>query len=176
MRIRTAKPTFGGTALLAYTLAEVAVTSALMGVLFVSLYGGMSSGFAITQVSRENLRATQILVERMEGIRLFNWYQLVYSNWVPSVFTNYYYPVTREDESPGIQYIGHMQVTRNPTLSPAASYSPDMCSVQVRVDWVSGNVPRTRTMTTYVARNGIQNYVYNSTNWIAVDPSTYVFP
>src|SRR5512145_1777779 len=108
MRIKLAHRLSARARQLAYTLAEVAVTSALMGVLFVALYGGMSSGFAITQVSRENLRATQILLERMEGIRLFNWNQLVYSNWVPSVFTNYYYPITDPGESPGIMYVGSM--------------------------------------------------------------------
>lgn len=160
------------TAVLAYTLAEVAVTSALLGVLFVSLYGGMSSGFAITQVSRENLRATQILVERMEGIRLYNWNQLVYSNWIPAVFTNYYYPITAPGESPGIAYTGRMSVRLNPTMDPATTYSADMCRVRARVDWVSAGVPRSRTMTTYVARNGVQNYVYNSTNYIFSDTST----
>ena len=43
---------------LAYTLAEVIVCVALVAILFVSLYGGMTSGFAVTQSSRENLRAT----------------------------------------------------------------------------------------------------------------------
>ena len=176
MKIKLAAHRIARAGAMAFTLAEVAVTSALLAVLFTALYGGMSSGFAITQVSRENLRATQILLERMEGIRLFNWNQLVYSNWVPSVFTNHYYPITAPGESPGIQYVGHMRVDLNPTLNPGASYSTEMCAVHVDVNWLSVGVPRTRSMTTYVARNGIQNYVYNSTNYIMVDPSTYVFP
>lgn len=178
MRIKLGARATPSTGVLAYTLAEVAVTSALTGVLFVALYGGMSAGFAITQVSRENLRATQILLERMEGIRLFNWNQLVYSNWVPSAFTNYYYPLTAPGESPGIRYIGSMLVYTNPTMYPSASYSRDMCFVRARVNWVSAGVPRSRTMTTYVSKNGIQNYVYNSTNnYLAVDFGTnYVFP
>src|SRR5512138_2789097 len=83
----------------ATSLAEVMVGISLMGILFVSLYSGMSSGFAVTQVSRENLRATQIMMERMEGVRLFNWNQLVYSNWIPTSFTNWYYPITNRGES-----------------------------------------------------------------------------
>jgi hypothetical protein len=154
---------------LAYTLAEVAVTSALLGVLFVSLYGGMSSGFAITQASRENLRATQILLERMEGIRLFNWNQLVYSNWIPTQFTNYYYPLNGPGESPGISYTGRMWVERGPDMDPAATYNDNICRVRAQVDWVSGGVPRTRSISTYVSKNGVQNYVYNSTNYIFLD-------
>lgn len=177
MRIKLGACTTQRIELSAYTLAEVAVTSALSAVLFIALYGGMSSGFAITQTSRENLRATQILVEQMEGIRLFNWDQLIYSNWIPTTFTNYYYPMTAPGESPGIRYTGTMEVNRSPSLSPPVTYNSDMCIVRARVNWVSGGVPRSRTMTTYVAKNGIQNYVYNSTNYLSVDFGTnYVFP
>ena len=150
----------------AYTLVEVIVAVSLLSIIFVSLYGGMSSGFAVTRVSRENLRATQILLERMEGIRLFNWDQLVYSNWIPAHFTNWYYPLTNAaaNESPGIMYLGSMEVSRNPSLSPASSYSFKMCAVTATVRWTSAGIPRTRSITTYVARNGIQNYVFYGTN------------
>ena len=146
----------------AFTLVEVMVSVALLALLFVSLYGGMSSGFALTQVARENLRSTQILVERMEGIRLYNWNQLVYSNWIPATFTAFYYPMTNSGESPGIMYSGTMTVTTNPTLNPPTTYGANMAAVTVKVDWVSAGVPRSRTMTTYVSRNGVQNYVYNN--------------
>jgi hypothetical protein len=132
-----------------------------MGILFVSLYGGMSSGFAVTQVARENLRATQIMLERMEGVRLYNWNQLVYSNWVPATFTNWYYPLTNSGESPGIMYVGQMTVN-DANLSPSSSYSTNMRAVTVTVNWVSASVPRSRQMTTYVSRSGVQNYVYNN--------------
>jgi hypothetical protein len=147
--------------LLAYSMAEVMVGVSLMGILFVSLYGGMSSGFAVTQVARENLRATQIMLERMEGVRLYNWNQLVYSNWVPSTFTNWYYPLTQSGESPGIMYVGRMTVN-GASLSPSSSYSTNMRAVTMTINWVSANVPRSRQMTTYVSRNGVQNYVYNN--------------
>src|SRR5947207_1235688 len=95
----------------AYTLAEVVVAVALVAILFVSLYGGMTSGFAVTQSSRENLRATQIILQYMEGIRLYNWDQLTVSNWIPATFTDYYYPQAVPGESRGIPYIGSMFVT-----------------------------------------------------------------
>jgi prepilin-type N-terminal cleavage/methylation domain-containing protein len=155
---------------LAYTLIEVLVAASLLGILFVSLYGGMSSGFAITRVSRENLRATQILLERMEGIRLYNWNQLVYSNWVPTIFTNWYYPMTNAGELPGIMYTGRMRIIHNPALNPPVTYSDDMAAVIATVNWTSAGIPRTRTMTTYVGRYGVQNYVYNSTNYISISP------
>jgi len=148
----------------AYSLIEVLVAVSLLSILFVSLYGGMSSGFAITRVSRENLRATQILIERMEGIRLYNWNQLLYSNWIPTTFTNWYYPLCSNGESPGIMYSGKMEITPNPTLTPVTTYSPRLASVTATVNWTSAGVPRTRSLTTYVAKNGIQNYIFNGTN------------
>ena len=54
----------------AYTLVELLVVVALLSILFVATYGGITFGFATTQDSRENLRATQIIIERMEGLAL----------------------------------------------------------------------------------------------------------
>src|SRR5437867_11818669 len=102
---------------IAYTLVEVLVCVALIVILFVSLYGGMTSGFSVTQASRENLRATQIMLEYMEGIRLYNWDQLTASNWIPANFTNYYYPLAVPGESRGIPYVGTV-VVGNANLNP----------------------------------------------------------
>ena len=150
----------------AYTLIEVVIGVAIVGIAFVSLYAGMSGGFAVTQLSRENLRATQIILERMEGLRLYNWNQLCYSNtvypgYLPTTFTNYYYPLASNGESKGIAYIGSMTVT-NAELNPYATYGSNMRKVIVSVRWESGGVQRTRTMTTYQALNGMQNYVYSN--------------
>ena len=49
----------------------------IVGTLILSLYAGFSQGFSIIQTSRENLRATQILVQRMETIRLYTWSQVL---------------------------------------------------------------------------------------------------
>jgi len=147
---------------LAYTLAEVVICVALILLLFVSLYGGMSTGFALTQGSRENLRATQIMLEYTEGIRLFNWDQLTQSNWIPSTFTNWYYPLAAAGESKGIPYYGSMSIRTNFSLSPSASYSTNMRLIVVAVSWTNSGYGHTRSMSTYVARNGMQNYVFSS--------------
>src|SRR5262245_63259835 len=122
---------------LAYTLIEVLVGVALTGIMFVSLYGGMSSGFAITQLARENLRGTQIMLERMEGIPLYNWNQLIYSNMIPKNFTNYYYPMASNNASKGIAYVGTMVISPA-ALSPSASYADAMRSVTVTIAWTNG--------------------------------------
>jgi hypothetical protein len=159
MKIHLSQAHPAGCRQLAYTIIEVVMGAAILGLMLVSLYGGMSSGFAVTQLARENLRGTQIMLERMEGIRLYRWDQLIYSNMIPSSFVNYYYPLASSGESKGIVYSGKMVIT-NATLAPSASYSTNMRLVTVTITWTNGNIKRTRTMSTYVSKNGIQNYVF----------------
>lgn len=148
----------------AFALAEVVVAVVLISVAFISLYLGVSSSFAITQASRENLRATQIMLERIEGLRLYNWNQLLYSNMIPSTFVAYYYPGASEEESRGIAYDGTIEI--GPAdMNPAATYEDRMRAITVTVTWTNGGgagrLARSRSMTTYAARDGIQNYVIN---------------
>lgn len=150
----------------AFTLAEVVVGVAVVGVSFVSLYMGMSGGFAMTKAAREKLRATQIIIERMEGLRLYDWNQLNYSNvasgGIPTAFTNYYYPNgLQSGTNKGCVYFGTMRWGA-PVLSPSASYADSMRSVTVSVSWTTGMLTRTNTMWTYVSRYGIQNYVFSN--------------
>jgi len=146
---------------LGHTLMEVVMAVALLAIMMISLYGGISSGFAVVELARENLRGTQIMLERMEGIRLYNWNQLVYSNMIPATFTSYYYPLATNGEAKGLAYAGKMVVT-NAALSPASTYSTDMRLITVTLNWTNGNIRRTRSMSTYVSKNGVQNYVYNN--------------
>src|SRR5438105_12979111 len=105
----------------AYAMIEVIMGVALTGFMFVSLYGGISSGFAVTQLARANLRGTQIMLERMEGIRLYHWDQVMYSNMIPATLTNSYYPLAGTNEPKGIVYSGTITIAR-PDLSPSATY------------------------------------------------------
>jgi prepilin-type N-terminal cleavage/methylation domain-containing protein len=141
----------------AFTLIEVMIGVAILGIMFVSLYGGMSSGFAVTQLARENLRATQIMLERMEGIRLYNWEQVVYSNLVPRSFTAYYYPLATNGESMGLPYYGTVSIAN---AISGTSYADKMRVITVQLFWTNASVVRSRSMSTFISRAGIQNYVY----------------
>jgi hypothetical protein len=145
----------------AATIAEVLMSVAILGVMLTSLYGGMGSSFALTQLSRENLRGTQIMLERMEGIRLMNWNQVASTDLNPPTFTKSYYPLASNGLSQGITYYGTMTVT-NVSMSPAPTYASNMAQVTVTILWTNRGISRSRTMSTYVARNGIQNYVFTS--------------
>lgn len=143
-----------------FTLVEVMVGVAIMAILFVTFYIAIAFGMSEIRLARENLRATQILVNHMEGIRLFTWSQLTDTNMLPPNFTEYYNPLGTNGAQ-GITYTGTVAVA-SATLSPAASYSTNMYSISVQIQWSSGNVIRTRQMSTFSALNGIQNYVYST--------------
>jgi prepilin-type N-terminal cleavage/methylation domain-containing protein len=141
----------------AYTLAEVMIAVAIIGIVFVSLYRGIAFCFDKTKSERENLRATQVMLRRMEGIRLLSWDQLTNTTLNPLNFTETYLPGVA---GVGVTYTGRVTIVPNPVLDPPASYSDKMKKVTVTVTWSSGPILHTRTTSTYVARDGIQNYVY----------------
>src|SRR6266566_7554062 len=64
-----------------FTLAEVMVAVLVVSIAVVSLYTGVSSGFALVTLAREDLRATQILLQRMETVRLYTWSQITDANY-----------------------------------------------------------------------------------------------
>lgn len=139
----------------AFTLVEVLVTVAIVGMSFVSLYSGISMGFALINVSRENLRAVQILQEKVETIRLYNWDQINSNGFIPATFSEPFYPKVATNS--GLVYAGTVVVTNAPI---SESYRNDLRLVVLTVSWTSGNVTRQREMQTYIARYGLQNYLY----------------
>lgn len=157
MRIRLAGITDKVKGSRAFTLVEVIVSCVLIGGMAISLYMGMSQGFSVVQLARENLRATQILQEKMEAIRLISWTQLNTSGFVPRHFTAPFY-ATSEDETDGLIYSGQVIITNAPFNE---TYSSDLRLVVAEVTWMSGNVPRHRSMRTLVSEYGLQNYIYN---------------
>src|SRR6185503_7391306 len=100
----------------AFTLVEVIIAVAVMSVMFVSLYLGIAFGFRVTRSERENLRATQIILERMEGIRLYRFDQLSDTNLNPTSFSRTYYPQATGNQSQGITYRGTVTVDTNITM------------------------------------------------------------
>jgi prepilin-type N-terminal cleavage/methylation domain-containing protein len=148
---RAARTRRGG----AFTLVEVSVSVAIIGIIVLAIYGALSSGISTIRMARENLRATQILLEKTEGFRLYTWDQLTTPGFVPTNFTVPYDAFATNGA--GVLYQG--AITIGPYTN-APSYAPDLRIVTITVRWQTGQMPRTRTMQTYVAKNGIQNYIY----------------
>ena len=170
-----------------FTLVEVMVASMIGAIVFAALFFGVTQGYAVVQKQREALRAEQILVGKVEGIRLCAWdtnptnstYQLFNPAMVSMNFTDSFYPVglsgTTND---GVIYSGTIQILTNnlvfygsnldtnglPVASTAPSYSNQMAQAVVTVTWQDIHGGRTntllRSMKTYIAQYGIQNYIF----------------
>jgi prepilin-type N-terminal cleavage/methylation domain-containing protein len=141
-----------------YTLVEVMVAASLLGFMIVSLFAGFSSGFAVLRLARENLRATQILEERMEVVRLINWSDVNTPGFIPTNFVAAFYPPDSTNATAGgIAYSGTVSVVNAPI---AETYADSLRAIQINLTWSSGNITRSRQMTTYVSKYGLQNYVY----------------
>src|SRR6476659_6451196 len=75
-----------------FTLTEIVVASVIMAFMVITLYGGISFGFSSVTLARQNLRATQIALEKMEITRMYSWEQINSNGFVPTNFTAPYYP------------------------------------------------------------------------------------
>jgi len=162
----------------AYTLIEVMCAAAMAAILFVALFSGISQGFNMVQMERENMRATQIAMNRVEGLRLESWSlgQLITNGaqsttFVPATFTDTFYPVGLGGfNSNAVIYAGTVTITPGPfTNIPVPSYNNSMALVTVSLTWTDAvsnarNIIHTRTFKTYAAQYGMQNYVFSSTN------------
>ena len=129
----------------------------MIGVVFTALYAGMTTGFHAVRSARENLRATQILLEKFESLRLYNWEQITSTNnYIPTSFTNHY---VLNPTAAGTVYYGKVSIDPLP-VDPTEPYREDMRSVTVSVTWTAGANTRSRSFTSYVARYGLQHYIY----------------
>lgn len=171
----------------AFTLVEVMVSSLIGTIIFTALFYGLSQGNYIIQVDRENLRATQIMIGKLEGIRFCTWgstnstSQLFNTNYVSTSFVDYFYPSSIGNSSNGVVggtvYTGTVTIQTNVaggannftfygsgTNTPTPpSYSNQIALVTVTLTWSDKHYGRVttfnRSMKTYVAEYGLQNYI-----------------
>ena len=139
----------------AFTIVELVVALALIALLVLAVYGAITSGVGTIRMARENMRATHIMLEKTEAIRLYHWDQLK-EGYVPTQFVANYDTASSSTTS-GILYYGTVKIA--PAVT-GTTYADDMREVTVTLNWKTGSINRTRQMTSYVCRSGIQNYVY----------------
>ena len=162
----------------AFTLVEVMVAMAVIGISVGALLTGVSSSVLNMRMARENLRATQIMLEKTETLRLFTWDQLNTFNfftngattthyltdgagrqYICSHFAQKYDP--NSTDAQGLTYSGKVRFYDPRIYSINSPYAIDnMKAVWIELTWNTGKIQRTRNLTTLVSRNGLQNYVY----------------
>ena len=142
-----------------FNLIEVVVAIAILGVGVVALYSSLLNGFRVAQLSREDLRATQVMVELMDTLRLYSWDQITDPTFTPKHFDMDYDPVGATNGGSGLFiYKCEMNVKKGPK---DVEYGNNMKTVTLDIQWQNGTKSkRTRSFVTYVTRNGLQSYVY----------------
>jgi len=140
----------------AYTLPEVMMGVLIMSIMFVTLYAGFTQGFGVVQASRENLRATQILQQYSEIIRLYTWDQLTNGVTIPHPYTtNWAFYPHGAAGSQGVTYTGTMSIDSS---AMSEDYAVDTKKVTFTLTWTSSNIAHQRQMTTLVSRYGLHKY------------------
>ncbi len=144
----------------AFTLVEVLVAGAILGTVTAAYYSALSSGFAVVASTREDLRATQIMTQKIEALRLCTWSQITNFNFQES-----YNPIGNP-QSKGDTYFGTVSIGAASGITNNPSYYPNIRQVRVDVTWTNytSGAPLThkRSMLTQIARYGLQNYLWGS--------------
>ena len=145
-----------------FSLVEAVVGLALLGLVCMALFSGLCNSTFSVQLTRENLRATQVMTERLDTIRLYSWKQLTNDNFVAQIERPFTVPLHAPDPlSPprtnsavfnGAIYIESAPITE--------VYGKDMRLVTVELKWKTGRLERNRSMSTLVSRYGTYKYIY----------------
>src|SRR5579859_5330319 len=95
----------------AFTIADVVVAVFVLGTIGGTFCIGLSSGFYVLQTTREDLRATQIMMQKIEAIRLCTWSEL--TNFT---FQESYDPLSGSNSSAGAKYFGDVSLSSATTV------------------------------------------------------------
>src|SRR6185436_4189631 len=123
-----------------FSIVEAMIGMGIMGTVAGALMSGFTTGFFTMRMARENLRATQIMLEKMETIRLYSWNQIRTPGFIPVAFTNFYDPQAPAGQK-GVAYRGTMTIS---DCMIGSTYRTDMKKVTVKVDWTTGHLQRSR--------------------------------
>ena len=139
----------------AFSLMEVTISMGVLGLAVSILFNGLTTGFFTIRMARENLRATQIMLEKAETLRLYSWSQITNTTYIEREFTVPYDPNSTSGK--GAVYTGTIEIE---PADMSADYSDDLKQVTIRVSWKTGGLSRTREFRSLVSRHGMQDYIY----------------
>lgn len=150
-----------------YTLVEVLCSIFIAAVTVTVLFYGFNNGFAILRTTREDLRATQILMQKTEAFRLFTWAQLTNAQNSTATFQESYNPSGGASNA-GTVYYGSLSAVGPATNIPdTVPYKSNLHLITITVNWTNSvgtkAVAHTRQVQTLSALAGMQNY-FSSTS------------
>ena len=137
-----------------FSLVEAMVGFLILGITVAALCGGFSFGFNSIKLSQEEVRADQILVQKLETLRVYQFTNLL-NGKIPTNFPAYY---STSNAVHGVSYNGTISITPFVPSASLEQYSNTLRQVTVSVSWFSEGMNHTRSMMTLVASNGIATY------------------
>ena len=134
-------------------MMEVLVAMGVVAILIIALFNAIASSTNMVRSCQENETVTQILSDKLDTIRLYNWTQIESGSFIPRTFVVGIDP-SASNSIP--YYTGTVTIAQAPLTEV---YRSNLLQVTVSVDWVSGSRPQNRSMTTFVAKYGLQSYI-----------------
>lgn len=143
----------------AFLLVDSVVAMGLIGITLVGMLGGLGLVLSSVQWGREQARATQLMEEKLDTLRLYSWDQLNTPGFIKTNFVATYSTLSNGTSSGpgGLTYTGNLIIDAPPL---AESYSNGLKQVTVALQWTSGGRPHRTQMSTFVAQYGMQDYIY----------------
>src|SRR5690242_689567 len=121
----------------AFTLMEVLIAVVILGMMGLTLYASFFLGFQMIDANRDELRATQILIQKTEAIRLCTWSQLTNFS-----FSEYYDPAGATNGRAGTLYRGAVITNAPSNIADSNAYKGDVRLITVTVYWTNYNGAR----------------------------------
>ena len=138
----------------AFSMVEVLFAMLIVGVMVVALYAALATSTSWLRDSQENQTVSQIMSEKLDTIRLYNWDQINSNGFIQTNFTVGIDPAVTNSTA---YYTGRVVMLKNPV---AEIYWSNLVQVTVNVAWVSpAGRAQNRSMSTFVTTYGIQSYV-----------------
>ena len=138
---------------------EVTISIAIIGMFFVGLLGGLSWVMTSVEWTREYARATQLMDEKLDTIRLYSWDQINTPGYIQTDFVATFSTLTNgtTTTASGLTYTGTVAIA---DAGLTEAYSNAVKQVTVSVQWSSGGRAHTTQMSTLVAQYGMQSFIY----------------
>ncbi len=145
-----------------YTVREAVTAVALAGFVTVTLGAVLSAGGNLIQSARQNLRASQVLMEKAEALRLFAGSQVSDTNsYRQPLFVEPHDPRGAGFEASRVQYAGYLSGT-----GLADTTRPNLRPVTLTLCWTNSEgakpVVHTRAVQARLARNGTPKYIWGA--------------
>ena len=142
-----------------FTMTEVIFGFAIFGLVFAALLTGLTWNVSTIKFARETVRATQIMEDKLDTIRLYSWEQITTPGFITSEFYAPFSPTNALSnfEASGVVYTGLITIATSPLTE---TYYSNIMRITVDLYWPSAAGVRRAQMSTFVSKYGLQGYIY----------------